>query len=699
MDPADAQAEMCRLIEELNRHNYLYYVLAAPEISDREYDRLYQRLTALESDFPDLVSVDSPTQRVGGQPLDKFTTVRHALPMISLDNTYNPDELRAFHRRVCERLGVSTIRYIVEPKIDGVSLSVRYEGGLLTRAVTRGNGREGDDITANVRTIRSIPLRLRTLTPPPVWEARGEVFMADRDFANLNDHRAANGDPPFANARNATAGSLKLLDPQVVAQRPLDALFYAHGESVGISPDSQKELLGTLQALGFKTPEFIQESSGVDDVLEAIAELDRRRALFPYQIDGAVIKVDDIKVREILGATAKAPRWAIAYKYEAEKATTRLKAVTIQVGRLGTLTPVADLEPVVLAGSTISRATLHNFRELERKDIRIGDRVEIEKAGEVIPAVVRALKGQRTGGEQVLERPTHCPVCHEPVHESEAEVALRCVNPTCPAQVRERLRHFASRGAMDIESLGDALVQLLVDSDIVHNPADLYELDVTAREQLCSFPGLGSKSVANLMAAIEQSKKQSPWRLLFGLGIRHVGARAAQTLTRHFSGIDRLMSCTVEELQDVSEVGPVMAESIVAFFSNAANRELLDRLREAGLRFVEESLDEGPKPPSFFAGKTCVLTGSLQSLSREQVREKLEAMGARVTGSVTSKTDFLIVGADPGAKLGKARNLGVAILDEEALLAHLDSSPKTIIDESEADAGEKGIPVQQTFGF
>ena len=682
--------ELERLIEHYNER---YYVQADPEISDAEYDRLFKELQKLEGEHPELASEASPTRRVGGRPLDGFETRRHAVPMQSLDNTYNEDELTAFDRRVRERLDTDAVAYTVEPKIDGVSLSLRYENGLLVQALTRGNGEQGDDITTNVRTIHTVPLRLKTDAPPEVLEIRGEVFMAKAAFAKLNENREARGETAFANARNATAGSLKLLDPKTVAKRPLDAVFYGHGEVRGVELETQQCLLELFWSFGIPTPDGVVACADFSQVLDAVRDLGERRSDYPFEIDGAVIKVDAISLRDTLGATARAPRWAIAYKYAAERAITRLSSVTVQVGRLGTLTPVAELEPVALAGSTISRATLHNFRELARKDIRVGDQVEIEKAGEVIPAVVRAVTEARNGGEETVAKPEKCPSCGEPVFESEVEVALRCVNPECPAQLRERIRHFCSREAMDIEGIGEAMVDLLVDNEFVASPADLFELSDADRERLARFEGLGPKSVANLWSGICEARKNDAWRLLFGLGIRHVGAKAAQTLMKRFGAIDALGEASEEDLQAVDDVGPVMAESIAAFFANSANRRLLERLREAGLNFGSELVASGEAAENFFKGKTCVLTGSLESMSRPEAGKRIEALGGHVTGSVSSKTNLLVVGEEPGSKLSKARDLGVRVMEEPEFLRELEKAGKG--NDESATVGDKKSPQGQ----
>lgn len=660
---AQAQVRAPELRRQLEHHNHQYYVLAQPEISDQEYDRLYRELVDIEAVFPELATPDSPTQRVGGEPLTAFATRRHAVPLMSLDNTYNAEELQEFDRRARNLLGIAAIGYTVEPKIDGLSISLRYEDGVLAYAVTRGNGTEGDEVTANIRTIGSVPLRLRTSQPPAVWEVRGEIYLSRKQFDTLNRQREAAGDTLFANARNAAAGTLKLLDPKEVARRKLEAVFYGCGEVVGTSVPTQLALREKLQEYGFRTAPLVACAASITEAWDAISRFETARHDLPYETDGAVIKVNAFGLREQLGVTAKAPRWAIAYKYAAEKAQTRLRAITVQVGRTGTLTPVAELEPVFLAGSTISRATLHNFEELQRKDIRVGDLVEIEKAGEVIPAVVRALKEARTGAEAVPQPPTQCPACGGPVGANPGEVAIRCLNPQgCLGQTKERLSHFSSRIAMDIECLGEAMVILLVDRGYIRTPADLYELPDAKWRELMLIPGLGEKSMANLRKAVEKSKQNPPWRLLFGLGIRHVGAKAAQTLMGHFNSIDALAAASVEDLQKVPDVGPVVAESIVAYFRDPGNQQHLARLKAAGLTFAGAAPRTVRESP--FTGKTCVVTGTLTGYSREQAQELLASLGAKVTDSVSGKTDFVVVGANPGSKVDKARKLGVRILLE-----------------------------------
>jgi DNA ligase (NAD+) len=702
MDRESAQNRILELRREIERHNRLYYLEAAPAISDREYDRLYHELEDLEREHPELITADSPTQRVGEQPLTGFETRDHAVPMLSLANTYSEAEVVDFYQRLCRWTGRDKLAFVVEPKIDGVSVSIRYEHGVLVQALTRGNGQQGDDVTANVRTIRSVPLRLTgTAEVPDVLEVRGEIFIPRTAFQDMNSRRLAAGEQTFANARNAAAGSLKLLDPREVATRPLDAVFYSFGEVRGRELSTQFEFLQLITGLGLKTPPFEPPFDTPDAVIQAIERLDRRRMEFAYDIDGAVVKLDELALRDELGLTAKAPRWAIAYKYETEKAVTRLRSITVQVGRTGALTPVAELEPVFLSGSTISRATLHNFDELERKDIRVGDTVEIEKAGEVIPAVVRVLVEERTGNETRPERPVTCPACNGPVSASDTEVALRCLNPACPAQQRERLVHFASRGAMDIEHLGEAMVDLLLEQGLVETVADLYDLGEEQWARLRDLEGLGEKSVANLARAIGKSRENPPWRLLFGLGIRHIGAKAAQVLMEHFGSVERLAGAGREEIADVHEIGPKMAESVRRYFETPANMALLERLATAGLRVHQdtEPREDGPDeqeiPDSPFRGRTCVMTGSLEGLTRDQAKAALERLGAKVTGSVSGSTDFLIVGADPGSKVAKARKLGVRILEEPEFQAILKGGADTApaVDESTDTDPQPRLPL------
>ncbi|MBN1673761.1 MAG: NAD-dependent DNA ligase LigA [Kiritimatiellae bacterium] len=653
-----------QLRAELRRHNRLYYVEAKPEISDRDYDALYKELEALEAEHPALIAPDSPTQRVGGEPLEGFASVRHAMPMMSLSNTYEKPELEEFDARLKRLLPDTPYTYVLEPKIDGVAVSLRYEEGLFVQGSTRGDGRVGDDITNNLRTVRSIPLRLQGEGPPPaVLEVRGEVFMPKTLFARLNREREEAGQETFANPRNATAGSLKQLDPKIVAARPLDVILYAVGELRGVAFETHTALIAGLKALGFKTAPRVWTGRDMAAIFDALDELEGLRHAFEFEMDGGVIKVNERALYERLGATAKSPRWAVAYKYEPERAETRIVKISVQVGRTGVLTPVAELEPVFLSGSTVKRATLHNEEDMRRKDIREGDLAVIEKAGEIIPAVVSVNKAARTGKEREFVMPTECPVCGGPVGKAEGEVAVRCENMQCPAQIKRWVRHFASRGAMDIEGLGDVLVEQLVDNGLIHDPADLYALKL---EQVAALERMAEKSAQNLLAGIEASKGRDLWRLIFGLGVRHVGARSAQTLETHFRDIDALMTADEAALEQVPDIGPIVAASILEFFCIARNREVLERLRRAGVnvaRTAESVVDGGP-----LAGKTFVLTGALETFSREEAGEKIRAKGGKVSSSVSKKTSFVVAGSEPGSKLDKARKLGVEVLDEAAFM-------------------------------
>ena len=666
-----AKERIEQLRRELRRHNHLYYAEARPEISDREYDRLYRELVDLEKAHPDLITPDSPTQRVSGEPLKEFKSVKHAVPMMSLDNTYDYDELREFDQRVRKLLASENVVYLLEPKIDGVSISVRYENGKLVRAATRGDGTTGDDITANVRTIKSVPLQLSIPTPPPVLEVRGEAFMTIEGFKKLNALRVEKGEEAFANPRNSAAGSLKQLDARLVAERPLGAVFYALGEMDGFKSPSQESTLKTFREIGLPTPQFWWVSKGIDDVIRHAEELQSKEGQLPYEIDGAVVKVNDYSLWPRLGYTAKAPRFAIAFKYSHEQAETVLKDITIQVGRTGVLTPVAELEPVFLAGSTIARATLHNEEEIKRKDIRVGDTVIIEKAGEVIPAVVSVVVAKRSKSSKAFDLAKHikgaCPSCGGPIHRDPEFVAWRCENISCPAQLKRTIGHFAGRNAMDIENLGEALIEQLVDKKLVHDVADLYSLKV---EPLSELERMAEKSAKNIVEGIEASKHRELWRLIHGLGVPHVGEGAARKLADHFLSIDALMNASQEDLTRARDVGDIMAESIHDFFHNAKNIALLEKLKKAGVTMKQDApsavASGGP-----FANRTVVVTGTLSAMSREEAKEALRMKGATVTDSVSKKTDFLVVGEDAGSKLAKAEKLGVRTLDEAAFLAML----------------------------
>lgn len=666
MNHADAKKRIAELRDQIRRHDRLYYVEAKSEISDREYDRLYADLKELETQFPDLLTSDSPTQRAGGQPLKEFKSVRHTVPMMSLDNTYSVEELREFDTRVRKLLPDEKVEYVLEPKIDGVSITVRYEDGKLAVGATRGDGATGDDITANLKTIRAIPLQLHTKTPPERLEVRGEAYIAVEDFQKLNAEREKAAEPPFQNPRNTTAGSLKQLDPALVAQRPLRAIFYAVADGPGFK--KQSEALETLKKLGFPTHRYWWVCQDIEEVIARAGELQKLETKLPFEIDGAVVKVNDFDQWKRLGTTAKAPRYAIAYKYSHEQAQTKLKDITIQVGRTGTLTPVAELEPVFLAGSTISRATLHNEEEIKRKDIRIGDTVIIEKAGEVIPAVIDIVEKKRPRDAKPFDFHKHihgkCPACGGPIARDPEFVAWRCENIACPAQLKRTIGHFAARHAMDIEGCGEVLVNQLVDQNLVHDVADLYSLTA---QQLAELERMAEKSAANVVTAIADSKDRELWRLIHGLGILHVGEGAARKLADHFHDLDALANASLEELQQAEDVGPVMAQSIHDFFRNPRNQAVIEKLRKAGVKMKERAAPKTVASGSF-AGKTVVVTGTLGKLSRDEAKDALRKAGATVTDSVSKKTDFLVVGEDAGSKLDKARKLGVKTLSEQEFL-------------------------------
>jgi DNA ligase (NAD+) len=673
MTHAEAKARHARLAEELRRHDHAYYVEANPTITDQEYDRLYRSLVDLEKDFPDLVTPDSPSQRVGGEPLKEFKQVQHIVPMMSLDNTYSQEEVREFVARVQKLVPGEKIEWIIEPKIDGVAINLTFEDGRFVSGATRGDGTTGDEVTANLRTIRSIPARLHLTgkAVPELVEVRGEVYLPKAAFAKLNAERVAAGEEPFANPRNSAAGSLKQLDPRTVARRPLNIILYGLGAFRGSKPPAEHdEELDWLKSAGFKTPERTWKCRSADELIAAIDELDKVRGKLTYETDGAVIKLNSAALREKVGVTSKAPRWAIAFKYAPERADTKLKAITIQVGRTGALTPVAELDPVFLAGSTISRATLHNEDELRRKDIRVGDTVTIEKAGEVIPAVVGVVLSKRTGRETAFVFPKTCPECGSQVaraqaaEDEDAGVVWRCVNPDCPAQIRGRLEHWCARGAMDIEGGGEALVAQLVKTGLARDVADLYKLTFG---ELMGLERMGEKSAQNFLDAVNASKSRDLWRLLFGLGILHVGAGVAKALGRAFPALDDLFAAGAPQLTEVGDVGEVIARSIVEWHGDSRNRDLIKRLRKAELNF-QSALYNPAAALGPFAGKTFVLTGTLPHLKREEAAAKIEALGGKVSGSVSKKTDYVVAGDEAGSKLDKAQKLGVKIINEAELL-------------------------------
>jgi DNA ligase (NAD+) len=662
------------LRREIRRHEELYYVHAQPEISDAQFDALMLQLRALEAEHPDLVTPDSPTQRVGGRPAEGFVTVRHAVPMLSLDNAYDEADLRAFDERVRKGLGgVDTARYVCELKIDGLSISLLYEQGRLLRGATRGDGVQGEDVTFNVRTIKAIPLRLEG-APRGRMEIRGEVYFPRKAFDRLNAEREQQGEPLFANPRNAAAGTMRTLDPAAVSRRGLSAWLY---QVVGSDPDAatgalaneaefatHAAMLTHLRAWGCPVEPHGRVVVGIDAVLAFCEAWREKRHQLPFETDGVVVKLNDLELRARLGTTSKFPRWATAFKYPAQQATTLLRTIEVNIGRTGAATPYAVLEPVLVAGSTISLATLHNPDDLARKDIREGDTVIVEKAGDVIPRVVGPVLARRPAHSRPWTMPTRCPVCDSVLVKPDDEAVWRCENSSCPARLMRSLDHFVSRGAMNIEGLGEVLIRQLVEKGLVHSAADLYRLTA---ETLEGLERMGQKSAAKLMGQIERSKANEIWRLLNALGIRHVGERGAQVLADHFGSIEAIEAAPVEVLQEVHEVGPVMAESVRSWFDEPRNRTLVSRLREAGVRMVGErrTAPAGPRP---LAGKTFVITGTLEAMSREDAQARIEALGGKVTGSVSRKTSHLVVGADAGSKLEKARALGVPELDEAAFL-------------------------------
>jgi DNA ligase (NAD+) len=659
------EKEIEKLRNDIRYHEHRYYVLDNPEISDFEFDKLMRRLQELEVQNPELVTPDSPTQRVGGQPAEEFPKLRHSVPMLSLDNTYSVDELEDFDRRVREISGRSKVEYVGELKLDGLSMALTYEDGVLTHGVTRGDGVEGEDVTANVKTIRSVPLgiaaeRSELIGNPRRLEVRGEVIMPRKAFEQTNAQREAAGEPRFANPRNAAAGSMRQLDSRIVAQRKLDMfLYYLLVEN----REPLREHWQNLEALvkmGFKVNPNRRLCKSFEELMAYIQEWESKRDGLEYEIDGIVVKVNDIRLWEELGTTAKSPRWAIAYKYAARQATTRVMDIRAQVGRTGTLTPVADLEPVDVGGVTVSHATLHNMDEITRLGVKIGDAVLIQRAGEVIPQVVKVVKQAPEGRE--FSMPKQCPVCGGDVHRAEGEVAYRCVNSACPARLKESLLYFAGRRAMNIDGLGDALVDQLVDKGLVRDVADLYAL---TQEQVANLERMGDKSASNLLLEIDNSKKASLARLIFALGIRFVGERTGQLLADHFASLDKLANASEEELLEVEEVGPRVAESILEFFREPRNLKVIEKLRKASLQFESANVH---KPEGNLAGKQFVLTGTLPRYSRDEAKKMIEEAGGRVTGSVSKKTDYVVVGADPGSKLDKARSLGVKTIEEGELL-------------------------------
>jgi DNA ligase (NAD+) len=677
MSKLTVEQEIEDLREQIRHHEYRYYVLDDPEIPDAEFDVLMNRLKQLEAEHPALVTADSPTQRVGGRAAEGFAKVAHSRQMLSLDNAYSEDELRAWDARVRELSGRNRVEYVGEYKLDGMSLALWYENGSLVRAITRGDGTVGEDVTANVRTMRSVPLtisaaKLKAAHLPVDFEARGEVVMPFAAFQRLNEQREREGLARAANPRNAAAGSVRMVDAKEVAKRRLDyyAYFLLNGGTHIF--DKHSESLEALERAGFKVNPHRIVSDDLEVVLDFIRKAEAKRDDLPYEIDGIVLKVNDTALQDRLGFTGKAPRWAIAYKFTARSAVTKLEDITVQVGRTGKLTPLANLEPVSIGGITVKRATLHNADEIERLGVRIGDYVQVERGGDVIPKIVKVVEDeQHPRGTRVFHFPSHCPECGGIVVRAEGEVDYRCVNAICPAKLRESLLHFVSRGVMNIEGMGEALVQRLLDANMVKSTADIYDLN---REALLSLRSdefrIGEKIVQNVLEQIERSKQLPLERVILALGIRFVGERTAQLLARHFGSMEAMENASAEELQQVEEVGPRVSEAIREFFAEEKNRELVERFKAAGLRMTEErKTSAGPQP---LAGKTFVLTGTLPTMSRDEAKQKIEAAGGKVSGSVSKRTNYVVAGEEAGSKLDKARELGVPVLDETALLELLE---------------------------
>jgi DNA ligase (NAD+) len=657
---AQRAEELRRLIDH---HNFKYYVEANPEISDRDFDRLLEELKQIEAAHPELVTPDSPTQRVGGQPIEGFATVTHRQPMLSIDNTYNAAELKEFDRRVRKLVPGEPVTYVVELKIDGVAISLTYERGRFALGATRGDGERGDEVTHNLRTIGGLPLRLRADKPPALFEARGEVYMNRDELARINRERIAKGLEPYKNPRNLAAGTLKLLDPRLCAERKLRLFAYALGAVEGVKVKTHLEALDLLRQYGFPVNPHIQAFDGIDQVIDYCNSWDKRRNELPYETDGMVIKVNNLDQRRRLGVTSKSPRWVVAYKFPAEQGLTKIHKIEVQVGKTGTLTPVAHLEPIRLAGTTVSRVSLHNADEMARKDILIGDMVVVEKAGEIIPYVVRSEPGARTGAEKPFKFPSKCPVCGAAVERDAGGAYYRCTGSDCPAQFKERLRFFAHRNAMDIEGLGEAIIEQLVDSGLVSSPnlAGLYGLTL---EQLVDLERMGKKSAQNLLDQIEASKGRGLTRVLTGLGIRHVGENVAELLAHEFLDVAALMDAPVERLAAVKGIGPVVAESVHRWFHSTSGRKIVEQLRAAGVKLTEEPRAR-PAGGTDLTGKTFVVTGTLAHYSREDIERLIKQLGGKPTGSVSKKTDYVVAGDKAGSKLDKARELGVKVLTEK----------------------------------
>ncbi len=664
---SDNHNDIIKKIEELREkisyHNHRYYVLDDPILSDSEYDQLMKELTDWETRYPQYISPSSPTQRVGIEPVSEFTTVKHIAPMLSLSNAFSTEELRAFNQRIKKLIPQEKLEYVVEPKIDGLAVALLFENGIFVRGATRGDGVNGEEITSNIRTIKTIPLKLYGENILPRIEVYGEVYMKKSDFKKLNKERIENRENPFANPRNAAAGSARQLDPRITAQRRLDTFIYRATFPEGKKFNTHMEVLNYLEKIGFKVNPHIKLCQDIEEAIDYCQKWIEKKEELDYEIDGMVIKVNSLRMREESGSTTRSPRWAIAYKYPAQQATTKVQDIIVQVGRTGALTPVAVLYPVKISGSVVQRATLHNEDEIKRKDVRIGDVVLIQKAGEVIPEVVKVIKEKRVGKETEFVIPTQCPVCGAKVFRPEGEVASRCNSLTCSAQTKERIRHFASRDAMDIEGLGPAIINQLVEKGLIKDISDLYFLK---RDNLISLERMAEKSADNLLDAIEKSKKKSLTNLIYGLGIRYTGVHTSEVITRYYPTLYEFKKANLEELIKINEIGPKIAESIILFFKEKENLNIIERLRSAGLNFgQEEGKMSQEKGVQILAGKQFVLTGTLKDFSRTQAKEIIDKLGGRVTGSASKKTDYVVAGEDPGSKYQKAQELAITIINEE----------------------------------
>jgi DNA ligase (NAD+) len=659
--PKNIRAEAEKLRKDLNYHIYRYYSLDDPVVSDAEYDQQYRRLSDLEERYPGLVTADSPTRRVGPPPTQGFTPVRHRGRMMSLDNAFNAEELAAFSERVAKGLGnaAGAVEFVCELKMDGVAVALTYENGVLVKGATRGDGEVGEEITANLRTVPAVPLRLFSKSTPEMLEVVGEVYMPESSFQKLNSERLVKGEPPFANPRNAAAGSLRQLNPAVTAERNLSMITFSVAYSSEELPDDQWGVFSYLREAGFRLGEHARKVESIEEAAEFCHEWQERRRELTYEIDGVVVKVNSLEQQGVLGATSKSPRWAIAYKFPPEEKTTTVNDILVSVGRTGALTPVAVLEPVLVAGSTVSHATLHNQDEVKRKDVRVGDTIIVRKAGDVIPEVVKVVTDKSAGRGKPFKMPARCPVCGSQVHRGEGEAVTRCTNIACPAQTFGSIMHFGSRGAMDIEGLGEVTVAELLQRGLISDVGDVFYIE---RSALFELPGFKDKAVENLMNAIDAARDCPVWRLLYGLGVRHVGSHMARVLTEPFPSIAALSAASEEDLLKVEGVGPSIAESVVFFFNQEENQCVLEKLRRAGVRMAEEKKE--PRGGGPLEGKTFVLTGALERFTRQEASAIIEELGGRVSGSVSKKTDYVLAGEDPGSKLEKARSLGVTVLDE-----------------------------------